>query len=121
MVLALTLRSFTSTLLPHRTMGMFSQTRTKSPGIQMSAKYDTRNYNPMSLTVPVGNVLVGDSGGHVEHDDTALTVDVVAITQATELLLASSIPDVEGDVTEVLVMVRGFALGRAVAKSRGRG
>jgi hypothetical protein len=33
MVLALTLRSFTSTLLPVRTMGMFSQTRTRSPDI----------------------------------------------------------------------------------------
>lgn len=32
MALAFTLRSLTSTLLPVRTMGMFSQTRTKSPG-----------------------------------------------------------------------------------------
>ena len=31
MALALTLRSLTSTLLPVRTMGMFSQTRTRSP------------------------------------------------------------------------------------------
>ena len=31
MVLAFTLRSFTSTLLPVRTIGIFSQTRTRSP------------------------------------------------------------------------------------------
>lgn len=59
------------------------------------------------LTVPVGDVLVGDAGSDIEHDDAALAVDVVAITETTELLLASSVPDVEGDVTEVLVMVRG--------------
>lgn len=33
-----------------------------------------------SLTVPVGNILVGDAGGDVEHDDTALAVDVVPIS-----------------------------------------
>jgi len=27
-------------------------------------------------TVPVGDVFVGDAGGDVEHDDTALTWDV---------------------------------------------
>jgi hypothetical protein len=31
-------------------------------------------------TVPVGDVLVGNAGGDVEHDDAALAVDVVAIT-----------------------------------------
>ena len=55
-----------------------------------------------SHTVPVGDVLVGDTGGHVEHDDAALAVDVVAITQTAELLLTSSVPDVELDLAEVL-------------------
>ena len=53
-------------------------------------------------TVPVGNVLVGNTGGDIEHDDTALTVDVVSITKATELLLTSSVPDIELDVAQVL-------------------
>lgn len=39
------------------------------------------------VTMPVWNVLVGDSGGDVEHDDTALAVDVVTISQTSELLL----------------------------------
>ncbi len=52
--------------------------------------------------MPVGNVLVGDSGSHIEHDDTALSVDVVAITKTAKLFLASSVPDVEGDRAEVL-------------------
>ena len=55
-----------------------------------------------SRTVPVGNVLVGNAGRHVEHDDTALAVDVVTVTEATELLLAGGIPDIELDRAEVL-------------------
>ena len=53
-------------------------------------------------TVPVGNVLVGDAGGNIEHDDTALAVNVVTITETTELLLAGGIPNIELDLTEVL-------------------
>jgi hypothetical protein len=52
--------------------------------------------------VPVGDVLVGDTGGNIEHDDTALAVDVVTITETAELLLTSGIPDIELDSTEVL-------------------
>lgn len=52
--------------------------------------------------MPVGDVLVGDAGSDVEHDDTALAVDVVAIAKTAELFLASGIPDVELDLTEVL-------------------
>jgi len=53
------------------------------------------------ITVPVRHVLVGDTGGHVEHDDTALAVDVVSIAKATKLLLTSSIPHIELDLTQV--------------------
>jgi hypothetical protein len=52
--------------------------------------------------MPVGDVLVRDARSDVEHDDTALAVDVVTITKATELLLPSSIPDVELDLAKVL-------------------
>ena len=65
-VLALTLRSLTSTLFPQRTMGIPSQTRVRSPKGQNGS---TRGVD----TVPVGDVFVGDAGGDVEHDDTALT------------------------------------------------
>jgi hypothetical protein len=30
--------------------------------------------------VPVGDVLVGDSGGNIKHDDATLSVDVVSIS-----------------------------------------
>lgn len=52
--------------------------------------------------MPIGHILVRDSGRHVKHDDTALTVDVVTITQSTKLLLASGIPDIELNVAQVL-------------------
>lgn len=52
--------------------------------------------------MPVGNVLVGDTGSDIEHDDAALAVDVVAIAETTELLLTGGIPDIELDGTEVL-------------------
>lgn len=52
--------------------------------------------------MPVWNVLVGDTRGDIEHDDTALSVDVVTITKTTKLLLSCSVPDVELDLTKVL-------------------
>lgn len=55
--------------------------------------------------MPVGDVLVGDARRHIEHDDTALAVDVVTITKTTELLLTSSVPDIELNLTVVLITI----------------
>jgi hypothetical protein len=63
--------------------------------------------------VPVGDVFVCDTRGDVEHDNTALSVDVVSITETTELLLACGVPHVELDGAEVL-------LSRQYGASRGR-
>jgi len=52
--------------------------------------------------VPVGNVLVGNAGGDVEHDDAALAVDVVSVTKTSKLLLSCGIPDIELNVAQVL-------------------
>lgn len=49
----------------------------------------------LEIAVPVGDVLVRDSGSNVEHDDSTLPLDIVSISEATELFLASCIPDVE--------------------------
>ncbi len=51
--------------------------------------------------MPVGNVLVGDSGCDVEHDDTTLALDIVSIAETTKLLLSSSIPNIEADGAKV--------------------
>ena len=59
------------------------------------------------LTVPVGDVLVGDTRGNIEHDDTTLSVDVVTVTETTELLLTCGVPNIELDLAEVLSRVSG--------------
>lgn len=56
-------------------------------------------------TVPVGDVLVGDARRDVEHDDTALSVDVVAIAETTKLLLTCGVPYVKLDLSKVLLLV----------------
>lgn len=52
--------------------------------------------------MPVRNVLVCDTGSNIEHDDTALAVNVISITETSKFFLSSSIPDVELDVSQVL-------------------
>lgn len=56
--------------------------------------------------MPVGDILVGDAGGDIEHDDTTLPVDVVTITKTSELLLSSGIPHIKLDIAQVLQKVR---------------
>lgn len=53
------------------------------------------------LTMPVGNILVGNPGGDVKHNDTAFAVDVVTISQSSKFFLTGSIPNVEFEFTEV--------------------
>jgi hypothetical protein len=75
--------------------------------------------------VPVGDVLVCDTRGDIEHDDTALSIDVVSIAETAELLLTCRVPDVELDGAEVLlsrqyVVSRGGTdRERTVVKPRG--
>jgi hypothetical protein len=57
--------------------------------------------NPLQISVPVRNVLVGDSGSNIKHDDTTLSLDIVSISETTEFLLSSGIPDIETDGTKV--------------------
>ena len=52
--------------------------------------------------MPVGNVLVSDARGDIKHDDTALSVDVVPVSQTTKFLLTRGVPDVEVDLAEIL-------------------
>lgn len=51
--------------------------------------------------MPVGHVFVGNPRGHIEHNDTALALNVVAISQTTKLFLAGGVPYIEADVTKV--------------------
>ena len=38
------------------------------------------------ILVPLGHILVGDAGAHIEHDDSALTLDAVRKKQKTILI-----------------------------------
>ena len=53
------------------------------------------------VTVPVGHVFVGDARGDIEHDDRALSLDVVPVPQAAELLLPGRVPHVEHQLAAV--------------------
>ncbi len=53
--------------------------------------------------MPVGNVLVCDTGCDIKHDDTTLPVDIVAISESTKLFLPGSVPDIELDASIVLL------------------
>ena len=50
------------------------------------------------VTEPVGHVAVGLARSNFEHDDGAVTLDVVTVTEATELFLAGGVPAVEADL-----------------------
>lgn len=47
--------------------------------------------------MPIRHIFVGNSGGDIEHDDTALTLNIVTVTQSTKLLLTGGIPDIEAN------------------------
>lgn len=51
--------------------------------------------------MPVRHVLVCDTGCNVKHDDTTLALNIIAISEATEFLLAGGIPHVEADCAKV--------------------
>lgn len=52
--------------------------------------------------MPIWHVLIGDSRCDVEHNDTALAVDVVSISETTKFFLPCCIPDIELNATVVL-------------------
>ena len=62
------------------------------------------------VPMPVWNILVCDTGCHVKHDDGTLALDVVAIPEATKLLLACRVPHIESDGPSIGVEHKGMNL-----------
>lgn len=56
---------------------------------------------PAEISVPCGDIFVGEAGCDIEHDDCALAVNVVAVPQATKLLLPRCVPAVEAQLPSV--------------------
>lgn len=57
---------------------------------------------PIVPTMPIWYVLVGNTRSDVKHDDSALAIDVITISQPPEFLLACCVPDIELDASVVL-------------------
>jgi hypothetical protein len=53
--------------------------------------------NPLQITMPVGHVLIRDSGCNVEHDDATLSLNVVSVSKTTKLFLSRGVPNVKDD------------------------
>lgn len=54
----------------------------------ISAQYNGNIFaNPSQITVPVRNILVSNTRGHVEHDDSALALNVISVTKTSKFLL----------------------------------
>lgn len=47
------------------------------------------------ITVPVGDVLVRHSRRHVKHNDGAMSLDIITVSEAAQLLLTSCVPNIE--------------------------
>eukprot|EP00906_Rhabdomonas_costata_P021981 RCo031825 len=73
--------------------------------VHLVAHQDNRDVfaHPDNVTVPVGDVFVGLPRGDVKHDDSAVSLNVVAVSETSKLLLARSIPHIETDFTPVRV------------------
>ena len=64
--------------------------------------------NSNQIAMPVRNVLVCHAGCDVEHDDGALALDVVTVTETTELLLTGCVPHVEPETKQNVEKPRGW-------------
>ena len=53
--------------------------------------------NANEISMPVRDILVGDSRRHVEKEDGGLGADEVAVAEGAELLLAGCVPHVEAE------------------------
>lgn len=87
----------------------------------VSTKHDRDAFtHALQITMPVWHIFVCDPGGHVEHDNTTLALDVVSIAKTTELFLSSGIPDVERDVTVIGLEVQRVNLNTKRGCDRGK-
>ena len=73
--------------------------------------------DPGEIFIPLGDVLVGDSGGDIEHHDGGMSSNVVSFTETSKFFLSSSVPKSKSDGSVVGVEGDGahlHSLGRDV-------
>ena len=49
------------------------------------------------ILIPLGDVLVGNSGGDIEHNDRGVSTDVVTLSKSSKLFLAGGVPECKLD------------------------
>jgi hypothetical protein len=57
--------------------------------------------NAAKITMPGRYVLICKTRGHIEHNNSTLAMNIVSITETTELFLTGRVPTVETDLTAV--------------------
>lgn len=57
------------------------------------------------VLIPFGDVLIGDSGGDVEHENSGIGTNIVTLTKSSEFFLSGSVP--EGKFDRSVVGVEG--------------
>jgi len=60
------------------------------------------------VLVPLGNILVCDSGADIEHNDTALPANIVPFSESTEFFLTRGVPNIEPDGSMIGVEDNGI-------------
>lgn len=96
-------RTLTSTLLPQRTMGMFSQTRSRSRcqlGTFLYVILDVTS-NMMIPHWPYFHAGQAISVEQQRKEPSETNLDVVTVAETTELFLTGRVPDVEADRAKV--------------------
>lgn len=53
------------------------------------------------VLVPFVDISVGVSGSEVKHDDGTVGLDIITLSELSEFLLSSSVPNIEGDFSKV--------------------
>lgn len=53
----------------------------------------------VEIHIPFLDVSIGVSVAEIEHDDSTMGVNVIALSEVSELFLASGVPDVEPDLS----------------------
>jgi hypothetical protein len=63
--------------------------------------------NSNDVTVPIWNILVRGPGSDIKHDDGTIALDIISVTQSSELFLSSSVPNIEADDAAVCMERKG--------------
>jgi hypothetical protein len=63
------------------------------------------------VLVPFVDISISVSWSEIKHDKSTISLDVVTLSQLSKFLLASSVPNVKGDLSKVGVKDNGSDLG----------